>query len=68
MNRGSLPWFLYREYLRLSMLVGVNGRCITKNLSRTTCGQSADSKKKGFRLERRKPLVLYDLIGCGGQI
>ncbi len=29
-------------------------------------GQFACAKKKGFRLEYRKPLLLNSLIGCGG--
>jgi hypothetical protein len=37
--------------------------------TRTTHGQFAcGGKKKGFRLEYRKPLLLNSLIGCGGQI
>ena len=31
-------------------------------------GQFACGKKKGLRLEYRKPLPLNGLIGCGGQI
>src|SRR5437879_6535330 len=37
-------------------------RCFRKH------GQFACAKKKGSRLEYRKPLLLNSLIGCGGQI
>jgi hypothetical protein len=63
-----------KERKKQPRYLGKSGRGVMPGLFRgfRKHGQNTDNslpaKKKGFRLEYRKPLLVNALIGCGGQI